>query len=148
MRIGTYLLYKCRLLPDIWSRISGQYPELKIEILSISENQSREGTFSLLGTKYDLWEGIYCSSGWDGICHFLELMRTSICCAVAKSHRLTSAEVTKEYPSVRIIESSYYGVDTFPLCEINPYSLIYANKPAAGTKNNREIKNYIKKICI
>ena len=142
VRIGTSLLYKCRLLPDIWTSISEQYPDLKIEILSMSEGQSRGNTFSLLGTKYDLWEGIYCTGGWDGICQFLELMRTPICCAVAKSHRLAAAktltmsdlngeylvmpiqnvsaeldtfraEVTRKYPTVQIIDSSYYGVDTF-----------------------------------
>ena len=153
VRIGTSLLYKCRLLPDIWAKISEQYPDLKIEILSMSEGQNRGSTFSLLGTKYDLWEGIYCTGGWDGICQFLELMRTPICCAVAKNHRLAGAktltmgdlngeylvmpiqnvsaeldtfreEVTKKYPTVQIIDSSYYGVDTFTLCEMNPYILI------------------------
>lgn len=153
VRIGTSLLYKCRLLPDIWSKISEQYPDLKIEILSMSEGQNRGNTFSLLGAKYDLWEGIYCTGGWDGICQFLELMRTPICCAIAKNHRLAGAktltmgdlngeylvmpiqnvsaeldafraEVTKKYPTVQIIDSSYYGVDTFTLCEMNPYVLI------------------------
>jgi len=191
VRIGTSLLYKCRLLPDIWARISEQHPELRIEILSIAESRSRGDTFSLLGAKYDLWEGIYCTGGWDGICQFLELMRTPICCAVAKNHRLAGvkslsmkdlngeylvmpipnvsaeldafrAEVTTKYPTVQIIDSSYYGVDTFTLCEMNPYilitqpvysdihtnlvtipleteytmpyGLIYANEPTAATK--------------
>ena len=34
------------------------------------------------------------------------------------------AEVTDKYPTVQIIDSSYYGVDTFTLCEMNPYVLI------------------------
>ena len=33
-------------------------------------------------------------------------------------------EVTGRYPTVQIIDSSYYGVDTFTLCEMNPYILI------------------------
>ena len=36
----------------------------------------------------DAFEGIYGSAGWDGLCQFLELDRTPICCAVAKNHRL------------------------------------------------------------
>lgn len=153
VRIGTSLLYKCRLLPDIWVKTIEQYPELKIEILSMAENQSRENAFSMLGAEYDLWEGIYCTGGWDGLCQFLELMRTPICCAVAKNHRLAGAksltmqdlngeylvmpiqnvsaeidafraEITREYPTVQIVDSSYYGVDTFTLCELNPYVLI------------------------
>lgn len=78
VRIGTSLLYKCRLLPDIWVKTSEQCPELKIEILSMAESQSREDLFSKLGVIYDLWEGIYANGGWDGYCQFLELMRTQI----------------------------------------------------------------------
>lgn len=191
VRIGTSLLYKCRLLPDIWVKTSEQCPELKIEILSMAESQSRGDSFSMLGVNYDLWEGIYCTGGWDGLCQFLELMRTPICCAVAKNHRLAGAkeltlqdlngeylvmpiqnvsaeldafrsEITQKYPTIQIIDSSYYGVDTFTLCEMNPYvlitqpvytdihtnlvaipletgytmpyGLIYANQPTAATK--------------
>jgi len=191
VRIGTSLLYKCRLLPDIWVKTNEQCPELKIEILSMAESQSRGTSFSMLGVHYDLWEGIYCNGGWDGLCQFLELMRTPICCAVAKTHRLAGAksltmqdlngeylvmpipnvsaeidgfraEVTSKFPTVQVVDSSYYGVDTFTLCELNPYvlitqpvyadihtnlvtipletsytmpyGLIYANEPTAATK--------------
>ncbi|MCB6365361.1 hypothetical protein LI291_04065 [Intestinibacillus massiliensis] len=34
------------------------------------------------------------------------------------------AEVTAKYPTVQIVDSGYYGVDTFTLCELNPYVLI------------------------
>ena len=153
VRIGTSLLYKCRRLPDIWSKINEQCPELKIEILPMAEYQSRGNIFSMLGTKCDLWEGIYGSAGWEGLCQFLELERTPICCAVAKNHRLAGIkklnmrdlngeylvmpiegvsleldyfrnEVKTAYPTVHIIDSTYYGVDTFTLCEMNPYILI------------------------
>lgn len=33
-------------------------------------------------------------------------------------------EIIDDYPTTQIIDSSYYGVDTFTLCEINPYILI------------------------
>ena len=89
---------------------------------------------------------------WKGSCQFLELQRTPLCCAVSANHRLAKAteinvddlngevlimplkgvsndidafrrQVTDNYPSVRIIDSEYYGVDTFALCEMNSYIL-------------------------
>lgn len=191
VRIGTSLLYKCRLLPDLWTRVSEKHPELKIEILPMTEYQNRGEVFSALGVQYDLFEGIYGSAGWDGLCRFLELDRTPICCAVAKNHRLAGMKkltmqdlngeylvmpivgvsneidafrknITEKYPTVQIVDSPYYGVDTFTLCEVNgyilitqpvyadihsnlvaipletdytlPYGLMYANKPTMAAK--------------
>ena len=191
VRIGTSLLYKCRLLPTLWTRVSEKYPELKIEILPMTEYQNRGEVFSALGVQYDLFEGIYGSAGWDGLCRFLELDRTPICCAVAKNHRLAGMKkltmqdlngeylvmpiegvsneidafrknITEKYPTVQIVDSPYYGVDTFMLCEVNgyilitqpvyadihsnlvaipletdytlPYGLMYANEPTMATK--------------
>jgi hypothetical protein len=34
------------------------------------------------------------------------------------------SEVVKRHPTVQIIDSNYYGEDTFMLCEVNPYVLI------------------------
>lgn len=153
VRIGTSLLYKCRLLPDLWTRVSEKHPELKIEILPMTEYQNRGEVFSALGVQYDLFEGIYGSAGWDALCQFLELDRTPICCAVAKNHRLAGMKkltmqdlngeylvmpiegvskeidafrrnITENYPTVQIVDSPYYGVDTFTLCEVNGYILI------------------------
>ncbi len=90
VRIGTSLLYKCRLLPQIWAKISEICPELKIEIMSMNEYSQRGKTFAALGNKYDLFEGIYGSIGWKGLCSFLELEKTEICCAVSKNHRLAN----------------------------------------------------------
>ena len=200
VRIGTSLLYKCRLLPDLWTRISEKHPELKIEILPMTEYQNRGEVFSALGVQYDLFEGIYGSAGWDGLCQFLELDRTTICCAVSKTHRLSEMkkltmqdlngeylvmpvegvskeidafrkDVTEHYPTVQIVDSSYYGVDTFTLCEVNdyilitqpvyadihsnlvtiplktkytlPYGLMYANEP---TSASRKFINSIKEL--
>lgn len=191
VRIGTSLLYKCRLLPDLWTRISEKHPELKIEILPMMEYQNRGEVFSALGTHFDLFEGIYGSAGWKGMCQFLELDRTPICCAVAKNHRLAGMKkltmqdlngeyivmpiegvskevddfrkhVRSQYPTIQIVDSKRYDVDTFTLCEVSgyvlitqpvytdihnnlvtipletnytlPYGLIYANEPTAATR--------------
>lgn len=153
VRIGTALLYKCRLLPDIWLQINDLYPELKIEILPMTDHQSRQSVFSVLGNKYDVWEGIYGSISWKDKCNFLKLIDTPICCALSPKHPLVKYEkitlsdlknetlvmpiegVSKEldqfrkelielYPHINIIDSSYYGVDVFTLCEVNQYVLI------------------------
>ena len=200
VRIGTSLLYKCRLLPDLWTRVSEKHPELKIEILPMMEYQNRGEVFSALGVHFDLFEGIYGSAGWKGMCQFLELDRTPICCAVARNHRLAGMKkltmqdlngeyivmpiegVSKEvddfrnhirnqYPTVQIVDSKQYDVDTFTLCEVNgyvlitqpvytdihnnlvtipletnytlPYGLMYANEPTVAT---RTFINTIKNI--
>lgn len=153
VRIGTSLLYKCRLLPDIWTKINGQLPDLKIEILPLPETRENDAGDAVLGVKYDIREGVYCTIAQKDSCGFLELMRTPFCCAVAKGHRLAGmkkltledlngeylvmpiagisvemdafrSEVVQRYPTVQIIDSHYYGVDTFMLCEVNPYVLI------------------------
>ena len=33
-------------------------------------------------------------------------------------------EIVRDYPAARIIDSHYYGIDTFALCEMNSYILI------------------------
>ena len=153
VRIGTSLLFKCRRLPDLWTQVSERIPELKIEIIPMPEHQSRENSVSDLGTRYDMREGIYCTISQKGTCGFLELERTPFCCAVAKNHRLAKykeltmndlngeylvmpiegvseeldafrSEVKDKFPTVQIIDSQYYGVDTFTMCELNPYILV------------------------
>ena len=152
VRIGTSLLYKCRMLPDLWPKISEIQPELKIEIRPMKEYEERETVFSRLGVDFDLFEGFYVST-WKGSCRFLELQRTPLCCAVSPTHRLAGEKelsledlrgktlvmpiagvsdvldafretICRDYPSVKIIDSDYYGVDTFALCEMNSYILI------------------------
>ena len=81
------------------------------------------------------------------------------------------AQVMRELPSTKIVDSSYYGVDTFAMCEMNsyilitqpvyqdihpnlviiplqtdifmPYGLIYAKEPTAATlKFIRAVSDY------
>lgn len=92
VRVATSLLFKCRLLPDIWAKISERCPDLKIEILPIPEKQSQIDSVQEIGQRYDIREGIYCDTVLDGTCQFLELQRTRFCCAVAKNHRLAKAK--------------------------------------------------------
>ena len=150
VRVGTNLLYKCRMLPDIWPKVSENFKNLKIEIVPISDTRERENVFSKLGVQFDMFEGIY-ATAWNGNCNFLELSRTPICCAVAKNHKYAGYEkltlndlkdetlvmpvsgVSRELDDFRnevsgiaanIVESAYYGLDTFTMCEMVPYILI------------------------
>lgn len=42
------------------------------------------------------------------------------------SHQLDAlrSEIRRDHPALQIVDSTYYGVDTFTLCEVNPYVLI------------------------
>ena len=80
--IGTSLLYKCRMLPDLWPKVNEIQPDLKIEIRPMKEYENHTMVFSRLGLDFDLFEGIY-ASAWKGSCQFLELKRTPLCCAVS-----------------------------------------------------------------
>ncbi len=152
IRIGTSLLFKCRLLPELCTEVSKRHPELHFEIPSISGQLTRNNDFSALGKEYDVFEGMYCTIAWRGLCSFLELTRTPVCCAVSNTHQLADrktlslhdlngqtvvmpkAGVSKELDEFRtellqvsdvdIIDSPYYGLDTFTLCEMMPYVLI------------------------
>lgn len=153
VHIGTSLLFKCRMFPDTWSQVSPQCPDLKVEILPISDHANLEELFSNLGSRYDLIEGVYGSIIYPKLCNFLELQQTPICCAVSREHRLSGAkklsledlngeyvvmpfegiaqeldamrkEIKENHPTIQIIDVAYYGLDTFALCEVNPYVLI------------------------
>lgn len=153
VRIGTSLLFKCRMFPDLWSRVSARCPDLRVEIRPLPEQHGLEGLLAGLGVDYDLVEGVYASLACRGLCGFRELQRTPLCCAVGRDHPLAragavtmedlrgqclvmpvrgiSAEldgfrraVTARYGDIRVQESPYYGVDTFAQCEVNPWVLI------------------------
>ncbi len=153
VRVGTSLLFRCRLLPDLWARIHEACPELKMEILPMPEKTSRMAGILALGADYDIREGIYSSSSLAGHVGFLELGKSPVCCAVSKGHRLAREraltlddlngeylvmpiegasheldafrrELREKYPTIQIIDSPYYGADTFTMCEVEPYVLI------------------------
>ncbi len=152
LRIGTSLLYKCRMLADLWPQAAEQMPDLKIEIVPMKEYDSRKSVFDSLGRDFDMFEGIY-ASAWEGSCRFIELKRTPVCCAVSPAHKYANketlsmsdldgeclvmpvrgvsdeldafrAEVMSRSTDTSIIDSTYYGMDTFAMCELNPYTLI------------------------
>ena len=153
VRIGTSLLYKCRMLPDIWTQVAKKFPDMNIEIKPMQEYRTRDEAFSQLGTLYDLYEGIYATKAFYGLCGFLELNQQPVCCAVSASHPFAEkkklamkdlygqhlvmppegisaeldafrADILSKSQDTVIIDSAYYGVDTFTMCEMLPYILI------------------------
>lgn len=108
----------------------GQYPDLKIEILPMTDYQQRGETFSVLGSKYDLFEGIYGPADWKRLCQFLELDRTPICCAIPKNHPLC------DHKQISMHDLDNQHIVTIPLDTdlILPYGLMYANEPSEALK--------------
>lgn len=153
VRVGTSLSFKCRLLTNLLPRVVERYPELKLEILSLPAYLTPDFFSSELGTKFDVFEGAYRSAGWRNLCRFLELERTTLCCAVSARHPLARQKsvrfenlagqsvvmpvqgdsleldalrrnITEKLPTAQIIDLPYYGLDTFVTCEVNRYVLI------------------------
>ena len=153
IRIGTSLLYKCRLLPKLIELLDPNKTKYTIEFIPIIESQPRPNAFQALGKEYDLREGVICSPGWDNYFDYLELDKTPICCALSPKHPLSKKknidlkdllneqlilpikglskeidqfrqDILKLNPKIKIIDSSYYGIDTFTSCELNQYILI------------------------
>ena len=151
VRIGTSLLFKCRLLPEYISLFTEKHPGIRIEITTIP-NIPTERPMDL-GNQYDVQEGIYADGVMPKLCQFLELGRTPLCIAINRTHLLAgkkkitfndlknqtvimpvqgvSLELdrfrTKLHESqsdVNIIDSNFYGEDTFMQCEVMPLVLI------------------------
>ena len=103
---------------------------LTIEILPMTDYQQRGETFSVLGSKYDLFEGIYGPADWKRLCQFLELDRTPICCAIPKNHPLC------DHKQISMHDLDNQHIVTIPLdTDLTlPYGLMYANEPSEALK--------------
>ncbi len=153
VRIGTSVIYKCRMLPDIISRVAQLCPELRFKICSRDDTPMKEDDF---GTSYDVIEGGFCSILWKDKYNFLELSRTPVCCAVPPHHHLApktaltlqdldgerllmilrgaSTEVDalrddlqESCPRAQILDCPGYEASTFIQCEVDSLILITAS---------------------
>lgn len=153
VRIATALLFKCRLLPRLCKEVAKRDSDLKFELPSVSDRLTRDNDFSGLGKRFDVFEGIYCDISWDGLCRFLELTRVPMACGVSRTHELSTrvslalddlagqtvvmpiagvsreldafrADLLARVPSIEIVDSPYFGLDTFTQCEMMQYVLI------------------------
>lgn len=96
----------------------------------MTDYQQRGETFSVLGSKYDLFEGIYGPADWKRLCQFLELDRTPICCAIPKNHPLC------DHKQIYMHDLDNQHIVTIPLdTDLTlPYGLMYANEPSEALK--------------
>lgn len=153
VRIFASVMLKCRLLPELCARVGRLHPDLKFEIPPWDNSPIDKNDDFQYAVSHDIAEGIFCSILWKDKYRFLELFRTPICCAVARNHRLAARsllsfsdlngetilmpvtnvsyeldafreELLTRCPGVRILDSEGYGMDTFALCELQPYVLI------------------------
>lgn len=86
IKVATSLLMKCRILPEIWSRMLEDAPGTHIDIVSLEQAGVEPGNYLRgLGVNYDVMEGLYMSELYVGRCTFLELVRSPLCLTVPKS---------------------------------------------------------------
>ncbi len=148
VRIGTNLLFKCRELSDCCSKMVEQHPEVKVEIVAITQPSERDWRpLAGMGTDYDLVEGLYLSKIHHNRCGFVKLREVPILPAVPTNHRLsskstvTTADLSGEtvvllqhgmsehfdklsselssIPGITIVEVPFYAVDVLVDCEVH-----------------------------
>jgi DNA-binding transcriptional LysR family regulator len=95
VRVGISLLYRCKMITEIWLRIKSSCPDLKIEILPMPERQTPAMLAASVGIKYDIREGIFSSIAQQDVNQFFELLRVPISCAVSKRHRFVGRSKLK-----------------------------------------------------
>ncbi len=153
VRIAMALLYKNRLLPELIMQAKEINPELEFELIPLQEPIQQGRLLDGLGTQYDLFEGSYGSISWKSKSRFLQLARVPVGCAMSRHHHLAGREkitmedlngehliilvegissewddirreIERAVPDAHIIDSSFYRLDTFALCETKSYVLI------------------------
>lgn len=153
IRVATSLLMKCRMLPEIWSRMIEDAPRTRIDIISLERAGVEPGNYLRgLGISYDVMEGLFMSELYQGRCLFLELARVPLCVAVPKTSRFAqarsaSAEMLHDLDLVmmkpgqsvdyddarshlvalganRISDVSFYSMELFADCELNNRAIV------------------------
>lgn len=153
VRVGTSPLFRPRLLPGIIAKVREHDPDLSFELPSIPGDLTRNNDFSQLGRQFDVLEGIYCDTGWAGLCSFLELARTPLCCAVSPRHTFAGREkltlgdlagqtvvcssngflsqidafreeLTRSVPSAKLEDAAFFGMDVFAAVELGGSVLV------------------------
>lgn len=91
IRVGTSLLNPCKVLLELWSQLSDQYPQFKIQIIPFEDDHNNIlNTMDAVGRDFDFIVGVCGSSQWLSRVNFYELEKVRVCCAVSRSHRLAS----------------------------------------------------------
>lgn len=151
IRIGTSVLYPCKLLMDLWNQKADSQWEFKFKIIPFQDTKL---FYYDLGKKYDLIAGVYDSTQMSELCRFLPLGQYHFSLAMSKKHRLAKldhigmadlygehlmimksgnspvndqirSDIEKGHPLI-ILEDApqYYDMDVFNSCEEKDYVLL------------------------
>lgn len=153
IRIGTSVLYPCKNLMDLWSKISSEYPKFHLKIIPFEDINTGTAYYNI-GKKYDLIIGSYDPNAAGDLCHFLKLGNRQFCLAMSKIHHLSKKEnisitdlygetlmimksgnspindqirqnIEKEHPQIILANAPYYyDIEVFNYCEKNNYILL------------------------
>lgn len=153
VRVGTSLLFKCRTLVDCCARMAEEHPNVRIELVSVSNpDEANWQPLRGLGSEYDMLEGLYLSELHRDRCGFLETQTVSLLPAVPVSHSLFQRErlsfedleghsvvllrrgLSRSFDDLRdrlaavqgvkIVDAPFYNFNVFAACEINGHILM------------------------
>ncbi len=90
VRVGTSMLNPCKPLLALWNRISGNYPQYKIQIIPYEDHyNSNDLIIRSLGSRFDFMVAPCDSARWLNQSSFLQMGNLPLCCGVPYSHRLS-----------------------------------------------------------
>ena len=90
--VGDSLLYPCKVLTDLWSIISCEYPKFKMQIVPYKDSQTIEGYVNAVGNEFDLLIGAFGGAIWEKSFQLLKLGEYRFCIAASKEHPLAAKE--------------------------------------------------------
>ena len=93
LRVGTSILNPCGVFMDLWQKVSGQFPQYKVQIVPFEDDH--RGILSVLdhmGQSIDFLAGVCDSAQWLRRCRFYPLGVYQKCVAVPLGHRLAQRE--------------------------------------------------------
>lgn len=96
IRIGSSLLRPCKPIVNIWSSISINHPEIRLQVLPVDD--SGDSIYQLLdnlGKEIDILASLIPSSLWQDRCNALELYNVPVMIGVPRNHRLSAKEKLK-----------------------------------------------------
>ena len=138
IKLGNSMLNPCKILIDLWNRISSRYPEFKMKIVPFNDEPAEvDKIYHTVGKDFDFIVGPYDMGNWKNSFNALEFGRNNLCSAVSRNHplaaksRLLPSEladesimmvkpgtsclidqlreyIIKKYPSLRIIDGPSY----------------------------------------
>ena len=93
LRVGTSILNPCGVFMDLWQKVSGQFPQYKVQIVPFEDDH--RGILSVLdhmGQSIDFLAGVCDSAQWLRRCRFYPFGVYQKCVAVPLGHRLAQRE--------------------------------------------------------